>query len=381
MNDEWVETTVGELLTFEYGKPLPERAREEGSVPVFGSNGVVGHHSEALVSGPGIVVGRKGTAGSVTWSDKDFFPIDTTFWVRTKQQTSLDLDLAFVHLLLLHADLPGVCAQTGVPGLNRDRAYEVPVTIPPLSVQRRIVDLMGHLDTHLANLEAELDAATILRGKARQILGSGTGRRLIDLAARDGIQIGPFGSQLHAYEYTDQGTPVVMPQDLVDGEIRLEKIKRVPESVAERLSKHRLAAGDIVFPRRGDLSKRAVVVGEQAGWLCGTGCLRFRAADADVSTALFEAIANDSATEWLVEHAVGTTMLNLNTTILSGLPVPDWNESTRTLADAASALGTHIRSLRVEVDAAQETRRQILTSLLSGTVEIPESDDELLGVV
>ena len=172
-----------------------------------------------------------------------------------------------------------------------------------------------------------------------------------------------------------------MPQDLVDGEIRLEKIKRVPESVAERLSKHRLAAGDIVFPRRGDLSKRAVVVGEQAGWLCGTGCLRFRAADADVSTALFEAIANDSATEWLVEHAVGTTMLNLNTTILSGLPVPDWNESTRTLADAASALRTHIRSLRVEVDAAQETRRQILTSLLSGTVEIPESDDELLGVV
>ena len=104
-----------------------------------------------------------------------------------------------MHLLLLHADLPGVCAQTGVPGLNRDRAYEVPVTIPPLSVQRRIVDLMGHLDTHLANLEAELDAATILRGKARQILRSGTGRRLIDLAARDGIQIGPFGSQLHAY--------------------------------------------------------------------------------------------------------------------------------------------------------------------------------------
>ena len=60
MNDEWVETTVGELLTFEYGKPLPERAREEGSVPVFGSNGVVGHHSGSTRQRTG---NRRGSQG------------------------------------------------------------------------------------------------------------------------------------------------------------------------------------------------------------------------------------------------------------------------------------------------------------------------------
>jgi len=84
MHKGWEATTLGEHLTLEYGRALPAKNRVTGHVSVFGSNGIVGSHNEKLVSGPGIVVGRKGTAGSVAWASGDFFPIDTTYWVNIK---------------------------------------------------------------------------------------------------------------------------------------------------------------------------------------------------------------------------------------------------------------------------------------------------------
>ncbi len=98
MPDGWDPTTLGGLLTFEYGKSLPEKQRDGFGAPVYGSNGVVGMHSRPLVEGPGIVVGRKGTAWSVSWSDGDFFPIDTTYWVKLRDSNALDL--RFTALLL-----------------------------------------------------------------------------------------------------------------------------------------------------------------------------------------------------------------------------------------------------------------------------------------
>src|SRR3989338_11441283 len=81
---EWVE--LGEVITLEYGKPMKEEDRKGGDYPVFGSNGVVGYHNEYLVEGPFIVVGRKGTAGAVTFSEKSGFPIDTTFYFQLKNE-------------------------------------------------------------------------------------------------------------------------------------------------------------------------------------------------------------------------------------------------------------------------------------------------------
>jgi len=81
----WKVKTLGELLDLAYGKALKEDNRQPGAVPVYGSNGQVGWHIEKLVSGPGIVVGRKGNPGIVTWSPIDFFPIDTTFYVVPKE--------------------------------------------------------------------------------------------------------------------------------------------------------------------------------------------------------------------------------------------------------------------------------------------------------
>lgn len=81
---EWQQALLGDIITLEYGRSLPDKVRRAGDVAVYGSNGVVGAHDEALVPNGGIIVGRKGTAGSVTVSPGPFWPIDTTYFVKAR---------------------------------------------------------------------------------------------------------------------------------------------------------------------------------------------------------------------------------------------------------------------------------------------------------
>jgi len=134
-------------MRLEYGQGLTEGSRDGGSFPVYGSAGIVGWHSTAITpDGPAIIVGRKGTAGSVHWSTGPCWPIDTTYFVHPTES----ILPRFAYFLLQSLDLPSLCAQTGVPGLNRDRVYGVRVTVPPLAEQRRIVSVLDQADATLA---------------------------------------------------------------------------------------------------------------------------------------------------------------------------------------------------------------------------------------
>lgn len=90
------------------------------------------------------------------------------------------------------------------------------------------------------------------------------------------IQTGPFGSQLHASDYVEQGVPSIMPKNIGDNRVLTEDIARITEEDAQRLARYRVRPGDIVYSRRGDVEKRALICEAEDGWLCGTGCLRVR---------------------------------------------------------------------------------------------------------
>lgn len=136
------------------------------------------------------------------------------------------------------------------------------------------------------------------------------------------IQTGPFGSQLHQSDYTDEGTPVVMPKDLVKGTISEESIARVSKEHVERLEKYKIQEGDILYSRRGDVGRCAFTSEREVGWLCGTGCLKVRVDIEKVEPKfVFYQLQKAETIGWVVNHAVGSTMLNLNTSILSAVPV------------------------------------------------------------
>jgi len=141
---EWRATTVGEFCPFIYGKALPERLRVPGSIPVISSAGVSGSHSEALVNSGGIVIGRKGTVGSVTLCKSPFWAIDTAFYI--PDDSDPDRDLTFTYYLLKTLGLDRMNSDSAVPGLNRDNAHARSILVPPLEEQRAIAHILGTLD-------------------------------------------------------------------------------------------------------------------------------------------------------------------------------------------------------------------------------------------
>lgn len=136
------------------------------------------------------------------------------------------------------------------------------------------------------------------------------------------IQTGPFGSQLHQSDYSNVGIPVVMPKDIIEGRISSDTIARVSSEHVERLSRHKLRIGDIVYGRRGDIGRQALIRSDQAGWLCGTGCLRLSLGDKVLDPLfLHYYLRQDDVVSWITNQAVGATMPNLNTGILRSVPV------------------------------------------------------------
>lgn len=127
---------LGDILTLEYGRALPKKNRIKGDYPVMGSNGIVGYHNNYLIKSPCIIVGRKGSAGKVTYIAKNCYPIDTTFYVSLRGDKSYMRFLYFIfELLNLERKQVGI----GVPGINRNDIYKIKIPLPPLKIQQEIV--------------------------------------------------------------------------------------------------------------------------------------------------------------------------------------------------------------------------------------------------
>ncbi|MFQ2675657.1 restriction endonuclease subunit S [Aeromonas caviae] len=177
------------------------------------------------------------------------------------------------------------------------------------------------------------------------------------------IQTGPFGSQLHASDYVEQGIPVVMPANIgSDGGISEDGIARITQFDADRLQQHKLQVGDVVFSRRGDVTRNALIEAHQAGWLCGTGCLKVRLGSQTQASAKFISycLRLPETKDWLVRHAVGATMPNLNTSILSAVPIllPELTVQ-QSIANILGCLDERIDLLR-ETNATLEAIAQAL---------------------
>ncbi len=144
-----------------------------------------------------------------------------------------------------------------------------------------------------------------------------------ELVKSDGgfIQTGPFGSQLHAADYVENGIPCIMPTNLKNNKISLEGVARITESDAFRLKRHLVKTGDIIYSRRGDVTLKALVTEADNGFFCGTGCLLVRPGNKVNSQFLVYFLSIQSSVKWILSQVVGATMPNLNTKILARFPL------------------------------------------------------------
>ncbi len=175
------------------------------------------------------------------------------------------------------------------------------------------------------------------------------------------IRTGPFGSQLHESDYSEIGAPVVMPKDIIEGKVAESTIARVGQAHIDRLEQHRLRPGDIVYGRRGDIGRQALITERESGWLCGTGCLRITPGNSVVDSKWLHYYLRDSQViAFIAQQAVGATMPNLNTSILRSIPIrfPDL-PTQRRIASILSAYDDLIENNTRRIAILEEMARRI----------------------
>ena len=167
MNREgWINTTWGELATLEYGKSLKDYQTSFGKIPVYGTNGLIGYTDKPLCTYPSVIIGRKGAYRGVHYSAVPFFVIDTAFYLKPKNNNNLDLKYAFYELLT--QDINGMDSGSAIPSTSREDFYSLELSLPPLSIQRRIASILSALDDKIelnrqANATIEAIAQAIFK--------------------------------------------------------------------------------------------------------------------------------------------------------------------------------------------------------------------------
>ena len=174
------------------------------------------------------------------------------------------------------------------------------------------------------------------------------------------ISTGPFGSMIHKRDYIEGGIPLINPSHMIDCSILEEKSVTVSLKKAEDLSAYKLREGDILMARRGELGRCALVTAREDGWLCGTGSFRLKF-HIDICRAyILLLFKSDRVRNFLGGKSVGTTMTNLNHSILKMMPVPlpPLAEQHRIVAKV-DELMTLCDNLKARLNEAQSTQVQL----------------------
>jgi len=153
MREEWDIKRLGDVATLQRGFDLPIQDRIQGVVPIISSSGPSDTHHEAAVEGPGVVTGRSGSIGSVFFVEEDFWPLNTSLFVKDFGGN----DPRFVYYLLIYLDLSRFASGAGVPTLNRNHVHDELVAVPPLPEQQRIVTLLDEAFAGLATVKANTE--------------------------------------------------------------------------------------------------------------------------------------------------------------------------------------------------------------------------------
>lgn len=381
MRDGWTETTLGAQLSLEYGKPLTDPNRDGMGYPVFGSAGVVGLHSRPLVAeGPVIVVGRKGTAGAVYWSQSPCFVIDTAYFVQIKT----DIDSKFLFHLLTYVDLKSVTAQTGVPGLNRERAYSLKCKIPPLREQKRIVDLITSVDSYIDALQQQLENAKISRKALIESLmislSSSRPSILRNLSTKIGSGATPRGGE---EVYIKRGINLIRSQNIHDSKFVMEGLVAIEDAAAKLLENVTVEEDDVLINITGASVTRCCVV--DSGVLPArvnqhVAIIRINKEEI-LPKYLVLLLTSNEVKRYLNDIAgSGSTRQALTKTHLEELrlPIPPLPKQLAVIevSDAYNFAITHAEDA---ISAAKLMRSGLISDLLSGDHEIPASYDKFLG--
>jgi type I restriction enzyme, S subunit len=279
----------------------------------------------------------------------------------------------------------------------------IAIPLPPVEVQQRVVVF---LDAESARIDALIEKKQrmikLLAARRREALSIAALQGVRDhqlRSSRSGflghvpkaweetqlrhldfeVQTGPFGSQLHASDYVDDGWPVINPANLVDGTIIPNTQASVSDERRADLRLHVIQRNDILIGRRGEMGRAALVTDAEEGWLCGTGCLLLRSRRSRIDPAYLLALLRTPALRGYFSLAsVGSTMENLNAEIVLGAPVVvPAREEQLEIIDFGARLATTDNAvtprLERQITLLREHRQALITAAVTGQLDLAKA--------
>lgn len=329
MKQGWEIKKLGEVCEVldSQRKPVTKKDRKEGSYPYYGATGIQDYVDSYIFDGRYLLVGEDGAKwGS---NDKTAFVVDGKCWVNNHAHILKLYDNvidSFAEYYLVYKDLNEYITGAIVQKLTQKALVSIPIPIPPLPEQKKIVSeldcLSGIIEKKRQQLK-ELDALaqSIFYEMFGNPVDNERGWEVKKLKNVFSVKIGPFGSLLHNSDYVSGGIPLVNPIHMQNETICPDKDFTVSEEMIKELQNYRLFAGDVIFARRGDIGRCALVRERDNGFLCGTGSLFVRPVQPVDSFFFVKMMRCESMIEHLASFAKGATMLNINCKIIEDLDI------------------------------------------------------------
>lgn len=359
----WETVVLGDVLPFKYGKNLPQTSRSNtGENSVFTSAGLAGTHCDAVTAGPTVVIGRKGSVGSVYYSPEPCWPTDTTFFVEGNQE----VDLRFAYYLLQTLPLREMNNDSAVPGLNRSDAHSLQIQIPSRSEQKAIAEVLGALDDKIAANQRIIDAGIQLSESLIRKNLSGTFVPLHNVAD---VVMGssPRGEFLNEYF---EGMPFY--QGVRDFGI-LNPEERMYTSRPTRVA----SAGDILLAVRAPVGQVNIAPTE----LCiGPGLAAIRSNSGHQSVLFYTLRGFQNI--WEQFQGAGTVFSSVTKNEVHNVLIPEIHADVADdLEVALSALHSKFLQVTQENQVLARTRDELLPLLMNGKISVAEASEAVETVV
>jgi type I restriction enzyme S subunit len=388
-------TTVGDIVTFQRGFDITKAEQSDGPYPVISSSGPTSTHSAYKVKGPGVVIGRKGSLGGVYFSEADFWPHDTTLWVKDLHGN----DARFLYYWLQTLGLGNYDVGASNPTLNRNHLHLLPASVPDVLTQRKIAAILSAYDDLIENNNRRIK---LLEEMAQRIYREWfvdfrypghEGVPLVDselgpvpegwaVCALGNVATVNKGLSYTGAYLTESGVPMANLKCFDrDGGFRREGTKPYSGPFKQKQS---IRPGDLIVANT-DLTQAGNVIGSPAivprrgfeqGGLISHHLFVVRSIRHDVDNAfLYHALRDDRARAFCRGRSSGTTVLGLRTADYEAYPVvlppSALLERYSDLAGASLDLGEKMDDAAENLRAAQDL---LLPRLISGEIDVTDLD-------
>lgn len=378
-SNQWTGVSLGDVCTLNYGKSLTAKNRIAGDVPVFSSAGITGWHNKALVNSEGIIVGRKGSVGTVYYSDSPFFCIDTAYYILP----SSEYNLKYLFYRIKSLGLENLNEDSAVPGLNRDTAYSQKFLLPSYEEQSKIAKFLSNIDNKIAlngkiNHHLEQMAQAIFKswfvdfepfgGEMPPDWLEGT---ISDLGNVIG---GSTPSKAKPEYYTEHGIAWITPKDLSINKNKF--IAHGADDITElglRNSSARLMPkGTVLFSSRAPIGYIAIASGE----VCTNQGFKSIVPKDNVGTAFIYYFLIENL-QTIENMASGSTFKEISGSTMKGIPavIPDVDTLCH-FQEECTPIFEKQELLEAENAYLAEVRDLLLPRLMSGELSVADMEDK-----